>query len=120
MPLALPMADWVLSLEAGEHIPSSGEQMYVRNLHAHNCRGVILSWAALRQGGNHHINNHGNAYVIELFTELGYRHMHSLSHSLRFDLNRSVPGFHRFTMLRSTLMAFERHTPIDAPGCTKD
>ena len=37
-------SDWVLSLEVGEHVPSRYEDMYLRNLHAHNCKGIILSW----------------------------------------------------------------------------
>ena len=45
VPLSLPRADWVLSLEVGEHIPSMHEAMLFRNLHLHNCRGVVLSWA---------------------------------------------------------------------------
>lgn len=38
IPLALPRADWVLSLEVGEHVPREHEMMVVRNLHAHNVR----------------------------------------------------------------------------------
>lgn len=44
MPLELPKADWVLSLEVGEHVPSNYEQaMLIRNLHHHNRKGVSLS-----------------------------------------------------------------------------
>ena len=45
IPLSLPRTDWLMSLEVGEHIPSRFEASVIRNLHAHNCRGVILSWA---------------------------------------------------------------------------
>jgi len=45
LPLNLPVADWVLSLEVGEHIPHEHEHMMVRNLHAHNTKGILLSWA---------------------------------------------------------------------------
>ena len=69
--LALPRADWVLSLETGEHIPRSAERHFVRNLHAHNCRGIVLSWADY--GGHAHINTRDNAYIAALFGELGYR-----------------------------------------------
>ena len=59
MPLELPKADWVLSLEVGEHVPSNYEQaMLIRNLHHHNRKGVILSWSVIGQGGHSHVNNH--------------------------------------------------------------
>jgi hypothetical protein len=41
LPLALPITDWVLSLEVGEHVPSASEGMLIRNIHRHNCKGVI-------------------------------------------------------------------------------
>jgi len=71
-PLNNPVTDWVLSLEVGEHIPSKYEGMFIRNLHRHNCRGVILSWGILGQGGHNHINNHSNDYLSAVFVELGY------------------------------------------------
>ena len=33
--------DWVVSLEVGEHIPREHEYTFLRNLHAHNCVGVL-------------------------------------------------------------------------------
>lgn len=41
-PLSLPKADWVMSLEVGEHIPNQYEGMFLRNLHHHNCRGMYV------------------------------------------------------------------------------
>tara|TARA_B100001989_G_C24550031_1_gene473758 strand:+ start:443 stop:1087 length:645 start_codon:yes stop_codon:yes gene_type:complete len=73
VPLSLPRRDYVISLEVGEHISSKNEYMFVRNLHAHNCRGILLSWAKLHQGGHHHVNDHSRHYVTSLFTDLGYR-----------------------------------------------
>ena len=35
-PSLLPVMDWVVSLEVGEHIPFQFEHAYVRNLHEHN------------------------------------------------------------------------------------
>lgn len=67
-----PVTDWVLSLEVGEHVPSKYEGMFIRNLHRHNCKGVILSWAILGQDGNMHINNHSNEYLTAVFADLGY------------------------------------------------
>ena len=79
---------------------------------------LCRSWAALGQAGSSHVNNHRNEYVIDIFEQLGYRHVKELSHSLRFASDKAIPGFHQFRMLRSTLMGFERYTPLDAPGCT--
>ena len=91
VPLSLPRADWVLSLEVGEHIPPEHEMMMVRNLHAHNCRGVVLSWAYLGKYGVGHVNNHGRAYLIPLFEELGYRHNRAASRALQRGRPK-VPG----------------------------
>ena len=46
--------------------------MVFRNLHAHNCVGVVLSWARLDQGGNGHINNHSPDYIAQQMRSLGY------------------------------------------------
>ena len=63
----------MVSLEVGEHIPNKYEGMVIRNMHHHNCKGVILSWAtAVQRGGHSHINSHPNDYIILVFRELGY------------------------------------------------
>lgn len=70
--LSLPRADWLLSLEVGEHVPLQKEGAYVRNLHAHNCRGLVLSWGIVGQPGHHHVNTHRGGYVVSTFEGLGY------------------------------------------------
>ena len=70
--LSLPRADWVLSLEVGEHVPLVKEGAYVRNLHAHNCRGILLSWGIVGQTGHHHVNTHRAGYIVSMFKDLGY------------------------------------------------
>ena len=74
IPLNLPVTDWVMSLEVGQHIPSDMEGMVIRNLHAHNCRGLILvSWDVPGQGGlTNHVNLHDSQFLIDIFDELGY------------------------------------------------
>lgn len=62
----------MLSLEVGEHISNRYEGMFIRNLHRHNCQGIILSWGVLGQQGHHHVNNHKNEYIEEIFRNLGY------------------------------------------------
>ena len=71
--LSLPRADWVLSLEVGEHIPRHFEQRYMRNLNAHNCRGIIGSWARPGQSGIGHVNTRNRTDVLGSFMEMGYR-----------------------------------------------
>ena len=44
----LPRRDWIMSLEVGEHLPNPIEPMFVRNLHALNRHGMVLSWGAYR------------------------------------------------------------------------
>ena len=96
LPLSLPKADWVLSLEVGEHMQPEWEQMYLRNLHVHQCRGIIGSWAALGQVGTKHVNNHGRDYILERLAQLGYEPHRELQ-----QLLRDVP--HRRTLLPSQL-----------------
>jgi hypothetical protein len=73
-PLDVPKTDWVMSLDVGQHIPARFEGMFVRNLHRHNCQGIILNWAVLGQGGFHHVNEHSNDYIVGVFSQLGYEH----------------------------------------------
>jgi hypothetical protein len=70
--LSLPRADWVMSLEVAEHVPAAHEFAVVRNLHAHNRRGIVLSWGALHQPGVAHVNNHNATYIAKIFDGLGY------------------------------------------------
>ncbi len=115
IPLSLPRTDWVMCLEVAEHIPSSAEHMVLRNLHAHNCRGIIISWAALNQIGFDHINNHRNEYVIRQVTQLGYVLNRTLT--ARFRTGRPVTGLKTYRWLRH-VMAFDRITPLS--GCESD
>eukprot|EP00804_Cyclotella_cryptica_P003690 CCRYP_016575-RA/>CCRYP_016575-RA protein AED:0.07 eAED:0.07 QI:150/1/1/1/0/0.5/2/253/348 len=100
-----PVTDWVLSLEVGEHIPSKYEGMFVRNLHRHNCRGIILSWAILGQNGNMHINNHSNDYLTAVFGELGYERDNVLETSLRNATDN-------YFWFEQSVMVFRRNEPI--------
>ena len=120
--LALPRADWVVSLEVGEHVPRAHEQAFVRNLHAHACRGVLLSWACY--GGHQHVNKRDNAYVITLFEALGYTYDAHASHLMRrpalrarLEVNRS----HRvYGWFARSVMVFRLMQPRSGPGCTPD
>jgi hypothetical protein len=112
VPLSLPRADWVLSLEVGEHVPSRLEAMVVRNLHAHNCRGVLLSWASLWQSGYRHVNNHGHAYLTRLFRGLGYRPRDDLARAMRKPWLRPKAKGGGLTYFAKNPLAFERIQPL--------
>ena len=114
MPLRLPRAEWVFSLEVGEHVPAASESMVIRNLHAHNCRGIILSWARLHQKGVSHINNHRRAYIREVFQGLGYTVNQTLLATLRHSYHR---GYFQY-WVRNNVMAFQRVQPLSAEACS--
>ncbi len=68
----VPPADWVLSLEVGEHIAAgNATRAFIRNLHEHNRKGIVVSWGVPGQGGHFHVNNLASDEVVRLFLEAG-------------------------------------------------
>ena len=65
-------ADWVVCIEVAEHIARSSQAAFIANLHFLNRKGIVLSWALPNQPGSHHVNCRTNAYVGNLFANLGY------------------------------------------------
>jgi hypothetical protein len=108
VPLELPKDDWVVALEVGEHVPNKYEGKLNCNLHHHNCKGIILSWAVLGQDGHLHINNHLNDYVISLFKELGNIKDLNLKAKLR-----NPDGYHGWFV--ASTMAFQHS--VASSGC---
>ena len=113
MPLFLPAADWVMSFEVGEHIPEHKEKMVFRNLHAHNCVGVVLSWGKLDQIGHGHINNHSPEYIAH--------RMHSLGYYKDEAMTKSLHEHNSYAWFRhpDNPAAWRRHTPRTGAGCQK-
>ena len=111
LPLSLPPAHWVLSLDSGEHVPRAHEMMFVRNLHAHACVGVLLSWADLEQGGVGHVNCHSPQYLWERFEALGYVLDERLTRRLR---NQSFADAGDGDV--SKFLAMRRRTPRQSCG----
>mmetsp|Transcript_36372 Transcript_36372/g.54383 ORF Transcript_36372/g.54383 Transcript_36372/m.54383 type:complete len:325 (-) Transcript_36372:74-1048(-) len=93
--------DWVISSEVGEHVPNQFEKQFITNIHAANCKGVVLTWAVLQQGGKHHVNCHSNQYMIDVFSGLGYTFNQKMSTVLREGVGSSP-------WLRHSTMVFER------------
>lgn len=114
--LSLRRADWVMCLEVAEHIPATHEAHVLRNLHAHNCRGVLLSWAVLGQNGHNHVNNHSPRYLIAKFEKLGYRYHNAMSARFRAsavrDAEVSKLGLQVLPWFRESVMAFVRPRPV--------
>lgn len=71
-PVEVDPADWVLSLEVGEHLPRQYEATFIENLHKHNRQGIVLSWARPGQGGIGHCNERSQDYLSEIFESLNY------------------------------------------------
>ncbi|XP_066944866.1 uncharacterized protein [Macrobrachium rosenbergii] len=65
--------DWVLSLEVGEHIPQEKEQAFIDNLVKYACKGIVLSWAVVGQGGYNHVNTRNNDYVQQQMEKRGLK-----------------------------------------------
>ena len=132
--LSLPRADWVMSLEVGEHVPHAVEQHFVRNLHAHNCVGIVLSWSHPPYGGCGHVNNHHTPYIVALFAELGYVHDADASRLLRERHTRTKANTiawrpkntpqHAglggpFYWFRESIYVLRRAKGLMGPGCTR-
>ena len=95
--------DWVMSIEVGEHVPRSGEPVFMHSLLAQGAapRGIVLSWAVLGQEGNHHVNCQTNAYIQCAMGLLGFEFDEATSSRLRAGTNPQPCGW-----LYNTLMAF--------------
>ena len=68
--LRLPVHDWVMSLEVGEHLPTWCLANYLALLHRSNRRGLILSWSQTTTG-TCHINHKGTNQIIAYMEALG-------------------------------------------------
>lgn len=68
--LRLPVHDWVMSLEVGEHLPTWCLANYFSLLHRSNRKGIILSWSAI-QAGTCHINSKGPTTISNAIHALG-------------------------------------------------
>jgi hypothetical protein len=92
--------DWVLSLEVGEHLPKQHEAAFMENLHRHNSRGMVLSWAVKGQGGTGHVNEQDNGYIKEQICAKGYVNDVEAEEALR--------AASKFKYFRNTVMVFRR------------
>jgi hypothetical protein len=99
-PQDLPPVDWVLSFEVGEHIPYEMEGVFIQNVHRHNTKGVILSWAEKGQMGHFHVNERDNNYIKTIFASLGY--LNDIEEERKLRSMTTLPWF------KNTIMVFRR------------
>lgn len=92
-------ADYVISLEVGEHIPPAAASTYIDNV-CHNAKfGIVLSWAVPGQGGRGHVNERSNDWVIGEMMRRGWIYdFPSASHLRSIS---TLPWF------KNTLMVFQ-------------
>lgn len=95
------LADWVLSLEVGEHLPKQYETIFLENIHRHNKKGVVLSWAIKGQGGDGHFNEQDNDYIKARMADYGYTNDLAAEVSLRAQA--ILPWF------KNTIMVFRKN-----------
>lgn len=100
LPANLQPLEFVMSLEVAEHLPKKFENIFIENLHKHNTKGIIMSWAIVGQGGDGHYNEQNNDYVKQIFADLGYKNNIQEENELR--ANSILPWF------KNTIMIFER------------
>ncbi|CAE7421230.1 unnamed protein product [Symbiodinium necroappetens] len=92
--------DWTLCTEVTEHIPGEFEQTALANIVRPARCGVLLSWAVPGQGGQGHVNEQWNEYVVYRMQSFG------LYFDLESSLNlRAAADTHWF---KRTLMLFRR------------
>ena len=99
-------ADWVMSLECGEHIPPEYTDNFLDLLDRHNKNGIILSWAIPGQGGHSHINCLSND---EIKSKLFARKYFQDDWCLSFE--KEAREHATYSWFRNTFMVFKR-TPI--------
>lgn len=92
--------EWVLSLEVGEHLPKQYERVFLDNLHRHNVKGIVLSWAVKGQGGFGHFNEQNNEYIKSVMSQYGYTN--DLQAENRLRQKASLNWF------RNTIMVFRK------------
>ena len=92
--------DWVLSLEVGDNIPQELENVFIENLHRHNIKGIVLSWAIRGQGGFGHFNERDNDHIKGIMAQYGYWNDVAAEKSLRERASQS--------WFKNSLMVFRR------------
>ena len=97
------VADWIMSLEVGEHISPAATDSLLNLLDRHNRYGIIISWALPGQGGHSHINLKTNSEVIEALGKRGY-----FQDKWCLDFQTEARNVAVYGWFRHTFMVFKR------------
>ncbi|KXS19245.1 hypothetical protein M427DRAFT_53199 [Gonapodya prolifera JEL478] len=100
-------ADWVMSLEVGEHIPPEKTDNFLDTLVRHSRTGVIVSWGIPGQPGHAHINCRPNSEIIELMAQRGY-----IQDSWTKEFQKHLRDTCSYFWLKETVMVFKRAKPL--------
>jgi len=92
--------DLVQCLEVGEHIPKEHEQIFLDNVTNICSDNLVLSWALPGQGGQGHVNEQPNEYIIEQLEQRGFDYDKVRSKTLR---SVAYYGY-----LKKTVMVFRK------------
>ena len=82
-PLDVGMADAVLSLEVGEHVPMEFEGVFLDNVTLHANKLVVLSWFPFKGEGIGHVNEQSNDYVRQQMLKRGFAPLRDEENKLR-------------------------------------
>lgn len=94
------LADLIICLEVGEHIPEKHEDKFIENLIKHTNKYLIISWGIPGQGGYGHVNCRNNDYIINKMSRMGLFFLEENSRSLREKSS--------MTWFKDTLMMFQK------------
>ncbi len=97
---SMPAYDWVLCLEVGEHLSTDSENIFIDNVAGHARLGIVMSWAVPGQGGNEHVNERPNDWVIEQLRSRAFTYDKEASDILREEAT--------FSWFKNTLMVFRQ------------
>ncbi|XP_065568711.1 uncharacterized protein LOC136032329 [Artemia franciscana] len=98
--------DWVISVEAGEHIPLEFESVFIDNLIRHACKGIVMTYSIIKALSS----DQNSSYIREQMDEKGWKICESVQKYLRNVAD--------LWYLKNTVMVFvpkgvSRHTCLD-------
>lgn len=107
----VPVHDWTLCMEVGEHVPAEYESAFLDNVVAGVRTGIVLSWAVPGQGGHSHLNERSNEYVRQKLLSRGFIYDENSTFQLRASATKKL--------YKGSVMVYRRISPQsiqDAPS----